>query len=305
MDTTALIDRIREFNRFYTNRVGVLARNYLGSPFTVTEARILYETGAAGSLNAAALTRDLGLDPAYLSRLVKKFRAAGLIDAAPDPADKRSQILSLTGKGAAEYRALVDGARTQANADLAGLDEAGRDRLAAALATVTEAFAGGRPRGEPVIRPHRMGDIGWVIQAQAEGYAREYGWNDKFEALVADVAGKFLANFNPERERCWIAEIDGERVGSVFLADGGNGVAKLRMLYLSPAARGLGLGKKLVDEVIGFARATGYGKLTLWTNDCLDAARHIYIKAGFRLVGEETHAMFGPPCTGQTWDLDL
>lgn len=305
MDTPALIDRVRAFNRFYTNRIGLLTRTYLGRPFTVTEARVLHDIGAAGELTATALNRDLGLDPAYLSRLLKKFRGDGLVESRSDPDDGRSQIVVLTAKGRAEYDVLVENSRALARADLSALDADGRERLARALSTVQRAFAGDAWQPRLVIRPHRMGDIGWAIQAQAEGYASEYGWNDKFEALVADVAGKFLTNFNPERERCWIAEIDGERVGSVFLADGGNGVAKLRMLYLTPAGRGLGLGRKLVDEVIGFARATGYGKLTLWTNDCLDAARHIYVKAGFRLVGEEKHAMFGPPCTGQTWDLDL
>jgi Transcriptional regulators len=305
METSALVDRVRAFNRFYTNRIGVLTRTYLGRPFTVTEARVLHDIGAAGELTASALTRELGLDPAYLSRMLKKFRAAGLLTSRPDAADGRSQILALTPAGQAEYEVLVENSRNLARADLAGLDAEGRARLAAALATVTETFSGPRPRGESVIRPHRIGDIGWVIQAQAEGYAREYGWDERFEGLAAEVAGKFLTCFNPEKERCWIAEIDGERVGSVFLADGGDGVAKLRLLYLAPAARGLGLGRRLVDEVIAFARKAGYRKITLWTNDCLDAARHIYVTAGFRLVAEEKHAMFGPPCTGQTWDLDL
>lgn len=305
MDTSALVDRVREFNRFYTNRIGLLTRTYLGRPFTVTEARVLHDIGAAGELTATALARDLGLDPAYLSRMLKKFRSDGLVGTRPDPADGRSQILALTPKGRAEYEVLVESARALARADLSGLDAEARTRLAAALATVQRAFAGNGERPRPVIRPHRIGDIGWVIQSQAEGYAREYGWDQRFEGLIAEVAGRFLTDFNPEKEHCWIAEVDGERVGSVFLADGGDGVAKLRLLYLAPAARGLGLGRKLVGEVIAFARAAGYRKITLWTNDCLDAARHIYVKAGFRLVGEEKHAMFGPPCTGQTWDMDL
>jgi len=307
MTDPVFLDAIRAFNRFYTNKLGILTKGYLDTSYTLTEARILYEMGARRRVSATELNRDLGLDPAYLSRLLKKFREAGFIDSEPDPADKRSQILTVTEKGQAEYETLGELSRQQIADELANVDEAGREKLIGSMQTIRAILdpQSAAPSPPVVIRPHRIGDMGWLVEAQATAYAREYGWNDKFEGLIAEVAGKFVANFDPERERCWIAERDGKRVGSVLVADGGGDVAKLRLLYLDPAARGLGLGRTLVEQCIKFSTLAGYKKLSLWTNDILSAAVHIYEKAGFRLVSEERHAMFGPECNGQTWELDL
>lgn len=300
------IEAIRAFNRFYTDRIGLLDRAYLNADYTLTEARVIYELGARGETSASALTRDLHLDAAYLSRILKRFRTAGLVDLAPDPADRRSQTIWLTAMGRLEYERLGDLSRNQL-ADMLSIVSAGeRETLAAAFATVRRVLDPDAVNGMPaIIRPHRPGDMGWIVQSQATFYTREHGWNDQFEALVADVVARFLANFDSARDFCWIAERAGERVGSVLVTDGGDGIAKLRLLYVDEGARGLGLGRTLVDECIRFSRKAGYRQLTLWTNDVLHAARHIYEKAGFRLVAEEKHRMFGKEENGQTWTLDL
>lgn len=311
MSDPDILDAIRAFNRFYTNKLGVLAKGYLNTAYTLTEARILYEMGARKQVSATRLNRDLGLDPAYLSRILKKFREAGFLTSEPDPADGRSQILSVTDQGQAEYERLGALSRAQIAGELADLMPEKRDALVASMASIrtilepAPASPATAATASVVIREHRVGDMGWIIEAQAVAYATEYGWNEKFEGLLAEVAGKFIANFNPEKERCWIAEKDGRRVGSIAIADGGNGTAKLRLLYLDPAARGLGLGRLLVDQCIAFSQLAGYDKLSLWTNDVLKAAIRIYETAGFTLVSEERHAMFGPVCNGQTWELDL
>lgn len=307
MTDPAVLDAVRAFNRFYTNKLGILAKGYLDTDYTLTEARILYEMGARKRVSATELNRDLGLDPAYLSRLLKKFREAGFIDSEPDPDDKRSQILVVTAKGQAEYETLGERSRQQIANDLRGVDAMGHEKLVGSMQAIRTILdpQSAAPSPPVVIRPHRIGDMGWLIEAQAVAYAREYGWNDKFEGLVAEVAGRFIANFNPERERCWIAERDGKRVGSVVVADGGGDTAKLRLLYLDPAARGLGLGRTLVEQCIKFSTLAGYKKLSLWTNDCLTAAIRIYETAGFKLVAEEKHSLFGPECNGQTWELEL
>jgi Transcriptional regulators len=307
MDATETIEAIRAFNRFYTNRLGLLAKGYLETPYTLTEGRILYELGSRRRVSSTQLNRDLGLDPAYLSRILKKFREAGLLATEPDPTDGRSRILFLTAEGTEIYETLGDRSRRQIAGDLQDVDEVDQARLVDALAIV-HAILDPSSTGEtePVIlRPHRIGDMGWLVEAQATAYAREYGLNEKFEGLIAEVAGRFIANFNPQRERSWIAERGGTRVGSVLVADGGGNIAKLRLLYLDPRARGLGIGRKLVNECVRFATAAGYGKLSLWTNDMLTAAIRIYETAGFKLVSEERHSMFGPECVGQTWELDL
>jgi DNA-binding MarR family transcriptional regulator/N-acetylglutamate synthase-like GNAT family acetyltransferase len=304
--TTA--DTIRAFNRFYTNKLGLLDKGYLETPYTLTEGRILYEMGARQSVSASALNRDLGLDPAYLSRIVKKFREAGFIDSTADPADKRSQLLRVTDEGRALYETLAQRSRRQIAGDLEAVGEADRIRLIEAMRTIRAILDPSSQSAGPapvILRPYRIGDMGWLIESQATAYAREYGLNEKFEALIAEIAGKFIASFNPHRERSWIAEQGGKRVGSVLVADGGGETAKLRLLYLDPQVRGLGLGRTLVEECIRFSISAGYTKLSLWTNDMLTAAIRIYETAGFRLVSEERHAMFGPDCVGQTWELDL
>lgn len=300
------VEAMRAFNRFYTNRLGVLGQGYLGAGYTLTEARILYELGARQGISASELTRELQLDPAYLSRIIKRFRTSGLLTTAPDPADQRSQVITPTEAGKAEIDRLGVASRQQLAAMLEPLGPASRERLSAAFSTIRTLLDMSSANPEPVVlRPHRAGDLGWIVQSQAEFYTREFGWNAGFEALVADVAGKFLTNFNPKREFCWIAERAGVRLGSVLIMDGGDGVAKLRLLYVDEEARGLGLGRRLVEECIRFAKASGYRQMTLWTNDILHAARSIYVKAGFTLVAEERHAMFGVEENGQTWALDL
>ncbi|PWV99099.1 MarR family transcriptional regulator with acetyltransferase activity [Hoeflea marina] len=300
-----LIEAIRGFNRFYTGHLGLLGRGYLEAGMTLTEARVLYEIGARGELAASDLTRDLHLDPAYLSRILKKFGHAGLVGSRIDADDRRSRVISLTAAGTAAFESIEALSRRQLAALLAPIEPAGRSEIAHAFASLRRLLDPSAAAGPVVIRPHRPGDLGWMVQSQAEFYTGTFGWDDRFEALVAEVAGAFLRNFNPAREHCWIAERDGIRIGSVLVADGGGDVAKLRLLYIDGSARGLGLGRMLVEQCIAFARQARYRQLTLWTNDILHAARAIYRQQGFRLVSEERHTMFGPDLTGQTWTLEL
>ncbi|NLS15596.1 MarR family transcriptional regulator [Rhizobium sp. P40RR-XXII] len=302
----ATIDAVRDFNRFYTNFLGVLNKAYLDSPYTLTDARVLFEVGFRGGVAASALTRELHLDPAYLSRIVKRFREDGLIETTPDPTDARSQVIKVTEKGQVQFEEFVRRSRAQIAGYFEKLAIGEPERVVAAMQTIKDTLGMDRTTASPaIIRNHRAGDIGWIVQSQARFYTEEFGWDDRFEGLAAEVAGKFLSNFNPQKDRCWIAERSGVNVGSAIIADGGDGVAKLRLLYVDKAARGLGLGKLLVDECIRFSRDAGYSSLSLWTNDILDTARAIYVKAGFRLTAEEKHRMFGPELNGQTWVLDL
>lgn len=302
----ATIDAVRDFNRFYTNFLGVLNKAYLDSPYTLTDVRVLFEVGFRGGVAASALTRDLHLDPAYLSRIVKRFREDGLIETTPDPDDARSQLINVTDKGQTQFQEFVRRSRAQIAGYFDRLAIGEPERVVEAMRTIQDTLGADRANPSPaIIRSPRPGDIGWIVQSQARFYTEEFGWDHRFEALVAEVVGKFLSNFNPDKERCWIAERNGLNVGSAMIADGGNGVAKLRLLYVDKTARGLGLGKLLVDECIRFSRDAGYAKLSLWTNDILDTARAIYLKAGFSLVAEERHRMFGPELNGQTWELDL
>lgn len=300
------IEAMRAFNRFYTDRIGILDRAYLKADYTLAEARIVYEIGARGEVLAVELVRDLHLDPAYLSRILKKFRERGLVTVAQDPADGRSQLLRLTDKGRTEFETLAELSRSQLRQMVAPLGEDEQASLVAAMATITRLIEPQeRAPAAPIVRPHRPGDLGWMIQSQTEFYVRTFGWNGRFEALVSQVAADFLERYDERRDHCWIVERAGKRIGSVIVMDGGNGIAKLRMLYVDASARGLGLGKLLVDQCVHFARNAGYRQLTLWTNDILHTARHIYIAAGFQLVAEERHTMLGPELNGQTWTLDL
>ncbi|MDQ0563494.1 DNA-binding MarR family transcriptional regulator/GNAT superfamily N-acetyltransferase [Rhizobium mesoamericanum] len=305
MSDSGLIDTAREFNRFYTNFLGVLNRAYLDTEFTLTDARVLFEIGSRKGISAGALARDLQLDPAYLSRILKRFRADDLIETKADPGDLRSQIITVTTKGQSQFEELGRRANAQIAERFDTLVDGQPESVVSAMAAIRALLD---PEAAPpplVIRAHRPGDIGWIVQSQGKAYTEEYGWDMRFEGLVAEVAGKFLANFDPSMEYCWIAERGGINIGSILLTNGGDGVAKLRLLYVDKAARGLGLGKMLVNECIRFARARQYRQITLWTNDVLHAARGIYLKAGFRLVSEERHRMFGPEENGQTWVLDL
>ncbi|KRB61502.1 MarR family transcriptional regulator [Rhizobium sp. Root708] len=301
----AIIEAVRDFNRFYTRFLGLLNKAYLDTPFTLTDARVLFEIGSHDGVSASTLTRDLQLDAAYLSRILKRFRAEGLIETKRDPDDQRSQVILATQEGLAQFRDLGARSSAQIAEHFDELATSEKQAVVGAMQTIRTHLDPTAPSSPAIIRAHRPGDIGWIVQSQASAYTEEYGWDARFEALVADVASKFLANFDPALEYCWIAERDGNNVGSILIANGGNGIAKLRLLYVDKSARGLGLGRTLVEECIRFAKSKGYRQLSLWTNDVLHAARGIYIKAGFRLASEERHRMFGRDENGQTWVLDL
>lgn len=297
------IETIRAFNRFYTNRIGVLDRAYLDTPYTLTEARVIYELAARGTTSASQLTEELSLDPAYLSRLLKIFIGKGFVDARKDPADGRGRLLGLTEKGRAVAADLATRSRESVARLIEPLAQSERLDLTAALHRATALLSGAPAKA--VIRPHRPGDMGRVIANQAQSYTETYGWNTEYEALVAEICAQFLRHFDPAREHCWIAEQGGEFVGSIFLVKASETTAKLRLLHVSDAARGQGLGTRLVTECIRFAQDAGYSRLELWTNDILIAARRIYQTAGFVLEREEAHHSFGKDLVGQTWALDL
>lgn len=295
---------MRRFNRFYTRRIGVLDEALLDSAFTLSEVRVLYELAHRDGVTAAVLARDLGLDSGYLSRMLARFRADGLLASTPSSDDARQMQLALTPAGRAAFAPLDERSQAQAVAMLAGLEPAARRRLLRAMRTVEDTL-GDAPPAPWLIRPHQPGDIGWIVAAHGRLYAQEYAWDHSFEALVAEIAAQFLRNFDPARECCWIAERHDEPVGSVMLVKKSDTEAQLRLLIVDPSARGLGIGERLVDECIRFATAKGYTKLMLWTNDVLHAARRIYLAAGFRLIEEESHHSFGQDLTGQNWELDL
>jgi DNA-binding MarR family transcriptional regulator/N-acetylglutamate synthase-like GNAT family acetyltransferase len=296
---------VRAFNRFYTRRIGVLQEGLLHSPFSLAEARVLYELAQRVGPTASELGQALDLDAGYLSRILAGFAARGLVGRRPSPSDSRRSLLQLTAKGRKAFAALDRRSQDETGALLATLAADEQDRFVGALRTI-ERLLGGAPAAAPyVLRPHRPGDIGWVVHRHGVLYAQEYGWDERFEALVAGIAAKFVENYDARCERCWIAERDGEIVGSVFLVRQSKRVAKLRLLLVEPRARGHGIGARLVDECVRFARQAGYRRIMLWTNDVLHAARHLYEKAGFRLVRKERHQSFGHRLVGETWVLTL
>lgn len=297
---------VRRFNRFYTRTAGFLNETLTQSVFTLAEARILFELAHGPSPFAADIGRDLGLDPAYLARILKRFVSSGLLAAEPDEGDRRRRRLSLTAKGQGVMADLWAKADVDIGYMLSPLNDAQRRQLTAAMADIEKTLGSeGQGRGQVVIRPHRVGDMGWIVHRQAVLYAEEYGWDIGYEGLIAGICSDFVLNFRPDKEYCWVAERDGAVIGSVFLVRKDDEAAKLRLLYVEPSARGLGVGRRLVDECIAMARASGYRKLVLWTNDVLTAARKIYQKAGFALVEEERHHSFGKDLVGQNWELDL
>jgi DNA-binding MarR family transcriptional regulator/N-acetylglutamate synthase-like GNAT family acetyltransferase len=299
----AEIAAVRRFTRFYTQAFGVLGQRLYDSALSLTEARVLYEIATRAHATAGGLGRDLGVDAGYLSRILRGFAAKGLVSRKPSPTDGRVQMLALTAKGRALFGRIDQASARQVGAILAGLAPEDRADMASAMARIERGLSGAR--GEPTLRAHRPGDMGWVVSAHGDLYARDYGWDIGFEAMVADIAAAFIRDFDSRRERCWIAELDGARVGSVFVVRASDEIAKLRMLIVDPRARGLGLGRRLVEEAIGFARGAGYSRMTLWTNDVLTAARAIYVKAGFRLAASEAHRSFGKDLVGETWELTL
>ena len=306
------VKALRAFNRFYTQRIGILAP-YLGSELSLTEVRVLYELAhhapsGADALSASRLGATLGLDAGYLSRILRRFESRSWIKRVRSTTDARQSLLTMTRAGHAAFAPLQQKSRDEAAALLAPLPEQGRSQLVGALASVQRmldpaAAATGAP--EITLRAPRPGDLGWVVQQHGEVYAREYGWNMEFEALVAGIVAKYVRNYQSDWERCWIAELHGERVGAAFVVRKSRTVAQLRLLILAPQARGLGLGARLSDECIAFARAKGYKKMTLWTNSCLDAARNIYRRRGFTMVTSEPYRGFGHDLVSETWELRL
>lgn len=303
---------VRRFNRFYTRLVGALDEGHLHSQCKLAEVRVLYEIARRSTPLAAEIGRDLKLDAGYLSRMLRNFEQRGWLARTPSAADGRQSHLHLTANGGAAFADLDGRARADVAALLARLTARDERRLLEAMRTI-EAVLGGyspthlAPKAAYHLRPHRPGDMGWVVLRHGVLYALEYGWDERFEALVARIAADFIEHFDPERERCWIAEREGENVGSVFVVKHPEreGVAKLRLLLVEPSARGLGIGRRLVDECERFAGEAGYRVLTLWTNSVLLSARRIYEAAGYRLVAEERHASFGPDLVGQRWELVL
>ena len=300
------VEAVRRFSRFYTRQVGVLNEGYNGSEFSLTEARVIYELAHREAATASDLAKYLGLDPGYLSRLLKNFQERMLVQRQASDLDARQYLLSLTELGQQRFAELNARSRGDMAKMLSALTARQQQRLISAMSEIEALLSAEPERGAPyILRPHQPGDIGWAVQKHGELYAREYGWDETFEALAAEVGAKFLRDFDPKKERAWVAEKDGENVGFVMLIRQSDEVAKLRMLLVDPKARGLGIGKRLVEECIRFARNRGYKKITLWTNDILVTACHIYRETGFKLMAEERHHSFGHDLVGQTWELDL
>ena len=300
------IAAVRAFNRFYTRKLGVLDQHLGKSPFSLSEARVLYELAHRDDASAKEIGNELGLDPGYLSRIVQSFDEQGLITRTPLPADRRQYQLSLTTKGRQAFAKLNLGSQNEVAAMLARLSAGDAARLTQAMATVQTVLE--QRQSQPasvVLRSHRVGDMGWVISKQGAAYAADYGWDISYEALVAEICAQFIKSYDAAREHCWIAELDGEPVGSVFLVKATDELAKLRLLQVEKKARGLGVGRALVEQCIRGAREKGYKEMTLWTQSILVAARGIYQATGFRRVKEEPHHSFGVDLVGETWEMKL
>jgi DNA-binding MarR family transcriptional regulator/GNAT superfamily N-acetyltransferase len=305
-DSDHQISAVRAFNRFYTRKLGVLDQQLLKSPFSPSEARVLYELANRANPAAKEIGTGLGLDSGYLSRIIQNFEENGLITRKALPSDRRQYRLSLTASGRQAFAKLDRSSHDEVADMLATLPRGDRERLVVAMAAIERLLcASGAPAPRAILREPRPGDMGWVVQSHGSLYAGEYGFDSSFEGLVAEIAAKFLAAFDASRERCWIAELDGTQVGSVFLVRHSDDVAKLRLLLVDPAGRGQGLGQRLVAECISFAQACGYRKITLWTQSILVAARKIYQQGGFVLVASEPHRSFGQSLIGETWELKL
>jgi DNA-binding MarR family transcriptional regulator/GNAT superfamily N-acetyltransferase len=303
------IAAVRRFSRFYTLKIGALGHTLLDSEFSLAQARVLYELAHASdesqtSLTARDLAASLSIDEGYLSRILRGFERRGFVRRKPALADRRRQLLHLTSIGRRAFRTLDKSSYRHMRTMLQRLTDGEQTQVVTALATVQRLFGDASPSGF-ALRPLRPGDIGWIIHRHGAIYAREYGYDERFEALVAEIAARFVQRFDPTREQCWIAERDGQILGSVFLVSKSRSVAQLRLLLVEPAARGLGVGTRLVDECLRFARQAGYRSVVLWTQSELDAARRIYERAGFRRVAQEPHQSFGRDLVAETWELAL
>jgi DNA-binding MarR family transcriptional regulator/N-acetylglutamate synthase-like GNAT family acetyltransferase len=298
------IDAVRRFNRFYTRKIGVLREGLYESPFSLAETRVLYELANRNEATAVELGKELGLDAGYLSRILRGFSRAGLIQKTASPSDGRQVLLSITPRGRKVFAPLNQRSRDEIADLIKDLSDTDRAALIDSLSAIETLL--GKPRESSyILRPPQPGDMGWVVNRHGAFYAQEYGYDWHFEALVAGIVSQFVENFDPKCERCWIAEKDGRNVGSVFVVRKSKTVAQLRMLIVDPSARGLGIGKRLVSECVRFAKQVGYKKMTLWTHSQLHAARGIYEGAGFRLVHKERHHSFGLDLTDEIWDLKL
>lgn len=305
-DMTQRVEAVRRFNRLYTKQIGVVTEQYLKSPFSLTEARVIYELAHHEQTTATEIGNELGMDAGHLSRILRSLKKRGLIDKYPSDTDGRQSILRLTENGQEAFAMLNARSHNGIEAMLNTLSTEDQHRVVEAMGTIEKLLGAPSERKVPyILRLHQPGDMGWVVHRHGVLYAEEYGWDEQFEALVADIVAKFIQHYNPKRERCWIAEKDGENIGSVFLVQSSDTVAKLRLLLVEPKARGLGIGTRLVNECVRFARHVGYEKIVLWTNSVLVAARHIYAKSGFCLVKEEPHHSFGHDLIGETWELTL
>lgn len=303
-------DAVRHFNRFYTRQIGLLQEGLLDTPFSLTEARVLYELAHRERSTATEIGIDLGLDAGYMSRILKSFEKRMLIEKTSSESDRRESLLTLTKRGRKVFAPLEARSKAHVKTLLANLPEAGQRRLIGAMETVQgllgKPLETARASPEPYrLRPHQPGDMGWVVHRHGVLYAREYGYDETFEALVAEIVAKFIQHHDAKRERCWIAEREDQISGSVFLVAESKTVAKLRLLLVEPSARGLGIGTRLVAECVRFARRASYKKIVLWTQDELDAARHLYKKAGFQVVEKKHHHSFGKDLTAETWELTL
>jgi DNA-binding MarR family transcriptional regulator/GNAT superfamily N-acetyltransferase len=305
----ARIATVRGFNRFYTRQIGVLRKKFLDSPFSLGEARVLYEIASGRSPTASDVGRALDLDAGYLSRVLRQFEKRGLVQRQASANDGRQSHLTLSQRGRKAYAPLERRSQRDTGTMLGRLAPADQSRLIEAMTTI-QALLGGKPNAPAperryILRAPKPGDFGWIVKRNAEIYAAEYGWIAPFEGVCAQIVADFVNKFDAKHERCWIAEMAGENVGSIMLANDGKGVARIRLLLLDPKARGLGIGAKLTDEAIRFARRAGYKKITLWTHSVLAAARHIYQKAGFKLMRSEKHKSWGRPVVSEHWDLEL
>ncbi|MBZ5598774.1 MAG: bifunctional helix-turn-helix transcriptional regulator/GNAT family N-acetyltransferase [Acidobacteriia bacterium] len=301
------VSAVRRFNRFYTRQIGLLQEGLYKSPFSLTEVRVLYELAHRERPTASELGRDLGLDAGYLSRILRSFEKCAFLEKEPSAKDGRQSHLAMTRRGRKAFAPLDVRSQEEVAAMLGKLLPVEQARLVQAMETI-EKLLGGRPEPKVayILRPHQPGDMGWVVHRHGVLYNQEYGYDERFEALVAKIAGEFIENLDSRRERCWIAEREGEVVGCVFLVKKSATVSKLRLLLVEPSARGLGIGRRLVEECIRFARQAGYKKMMLWTQSELTAARGIYEKAGFKLIRKEKHADWGrKKLVSEIWELKL
>lgn len=296
---------VRRFNRGYTRLIGVLDEGFHNSAYSLTESRVLWELAHRSQPSAREIGEALGLDAGYLSRLLKHFQKARLVSSERSAADGRQSVLSLTPEGRAEFAKLDAGSERQVEELLRPLSEEQREQLVRSMETIESLLMPEQSGGFCLLRDPLPGELGWIVQKHGELYAREHGWGERFEGLVAGVVAQYAAHHDPARERVWIAELDGFPVGSIMVVQKDEEVAQLRLLLLDPRARGRGLGKALVDAAVSFAANAGYRKMTLWTQGRLDAAREIYEKAGFHRVKEQAHTHFGPEITGEEWERPL